>query len=266
MIKLMNTEFYKLRKSVYLKLLCAGVILYRLSELLAGTPASDIDGFMALMQSFINWEIPYLFCGIFAAFYISGDIERGGIEEELLAGFSKKIIFVTKTGMFFIGCILLLFCYQFIPTVIFSVLNGFAKVKTVSMWKAILCMEGAYLTIFVSCIGSCILFAFIFRKIYSSIVAEVFYIMIVLGILVQASGKYEIVRRIYQVLPYQKFQLIIQNIIDNCSIDNGMIELLEKAQGLGRISHMSDIILNSGIVFLLALILGYGIFHKFQLR
>lgn len=270
MKRLWNMEFYKLRKSVYLKLACLGAVLYGFAEFWAISMAyaDDICGFSALIGSFLNWEKPYLFCGIFAAFYISGDMEGGAIEEEIIGGFNRKSIYIVKTGLFFAGSLAVIFCYQFIPTILYSCLNGFTNVNIESIWKELFYMEGTYLILMVACISSCILFSFIFTKKAASIVAEVVYIMIFLPIFQNITRTSETVSRIYRLLPYHKFQLIIGNIVENCNRDTGSGLILppETVGMFGQIGGMGEILFCSGIAFLLMVLSGYVVFRYSQLR
>ena len=127
MCKLIKAELFKLRKSIYYKVIALGTILYALMDIYAYFAGlyHPSNGVKELFHSFLFWQRCLLLCGIFAGVFIGGDFDSRMLHAQIAVGNSRRNIFVAKTFVYWIACISIALAYQSVDIIGMTCLSGF---------------------------------------------------------------------------------------------------------------------------------------------
>lgn len=101
MDRLIKAEFYKLRKSIYYKVLLIVSVIYAVTDVCfscVGVRGYDSSsGLEAFIYSYTMWGVCLLISGICAGVFIAGDFNNRILHAEIAIGNSRKNIFLSKT-------------------------------------------------------------------------------------------------------------------------------------------------------------------------
>ena len=209
MCKLIKSELFKLRKSIYYKAIVLGTILYALMDVYACFTGlyHPSNGVKELFHSFLFWQRCLLLCGILAGVFVGGDFDNLILHSQIAVGNGRRNIFLAKAFVYWIACISIALVYQSVDVVGMTCLFGFGIRPTFFEFILLMRTEMVYLIIFSGFISVCILTAFAFKALFTVTATEIVWIMFGSVIFQNLSNLNTITNHIY-----------------NCSIFGGMTE------------------------------------------
>ncbi len=177
---LLNAEMYKLQKSFGYKIMLLGIIFYAASDLYfqTKTDMGEFSGVQALFDSIGSWSRSYLISGIFAGLFIARDFANRGIQTQISVGKSRLSVIVSKSLIYWMGCIGMAILYQLVYVVGISVIYGFGKGFNKEFLFCFLQSEIAFLFLFSGLLTFCILIAFCFKDVFIVTVLEAIFVIV----------------------------------------------------------------------------------------
>lgn len=197
---LLNAELYKLKKSLGYKLMILGVIVYAISDLYFQVMADntgELFGVQAFADSFGSWTRSYLISAIFAGLFIAGDFANRGIQTQISVGKSRIAVLLSKSAVYWLGCIGIALLYQFVYIAGTCIFYGFGKGLNIELFYCYVQLEIAYLFLFSGLLSICILIAFCLRDIFAVTVAEVIFVAVGISIMNSFARIGEIPKLLY---------------------------------------------------------------------
>ena len=199
MRKLIKAELFKLRKSIYYKVIVLGTILYAVMDIYAYFTGlyHPSNGVKELFHSFLFWQRCLLLCGILAGVFIGGDFDNRMLHSQIAVGNSRRNIFMAKIFVYWIACIGIALVYQSVDIIGMTCLSGFGSKTT--FYELILLMrtEMVYLIIFSGFISLCILTGFVFKALFTVTATEIVWIMFGSAIFQNLANLNSIINRFY---------------------------------------------------------------------
>lgn len=136
---LIKAEYFKLVKSFGFKVLvfCSLIlgIIFSCISIVSGNKVSGYDTF----NSFLGMILYHSFFGyVFAAIFICNEYKNCTLAIEILSGFSRKKLFISKIIIYFMGMLLLCLAAVISATIIMSFANGYRVEPGIVSYKDIL--------------------------------------------------------------------------------------------------------------------------------
>lgn len=269
MCKLIKAEMYKLRKSIYYKVLLLGTAVYAFVDIygcLIGIYHPS-NGLRELIHSFLFWERCLLLCGILAGIFIGGDFDNRILHSQIAVGNTRKNIFLAKTYVYWIACIAIVLVYQSVEVIGITCLSGFGLEVTLYEFILLMRTETVYLIVFSGFVSVCILAAFALKTLFAVTATEIVWIMFGSPIFqnlanINAAVRYMYVNSIYGIMTALTLPLYT-NEEGVRSLES--VSAKEIFEILGA-QHYVKFMLISIITILFSLMISYNLFIKTELK
>ena len=269
MCKLIKAEFFKLRKSLYFKVILLGTALYAFMDIYGSFIGiyQSLNGLREFIHSFLFWGRCLMLCGILAGVFVGGDFDNRILHSQIAVGNSMENIFLSKAYVYWIACMAVVLIYQSVDVIGITCLFGFGLRVTLYEFMLLVRAETVYLIVVSGFVSVCILVAFIFKALFAVTAVEIVWIMFVSPIFqnlasINAAFNYLYVNSIFGIMTSLTLPLYTN--------ENGVRsletvpakEIFEILEG----QHYARFVLISLVTVFVSLLISYNIFRKTEFK
>lgn len=269
MCKLMKAELFKLRKSIFYKMVLIGTLLYALMDIYAYFTGlyHPSNGVKELFHSFLFWQRCLLMCGILAGVFIGGDFDNRMLHAQIAVGNGRRNIFLAKAFVYWIACIGIVLAYQSVDIIGMTCLFGFGLKVTFYRLMLLVRTEIVYLVIFSGFISACILAAFVFKALFAVTATEIAWIMFGSAIFQNMANLNSIINSFYNHSIFGAMTaLTLPFYVSGDGIRSLESVSVEKIFEILAVQRYTRFVLVSFITVLSALTISYYIFRRTELK